>query len=341
MLVVPLVVRGIRGSLSNSCLRSSLHHQNNISSSLHYHNSLRSSLHRHSSVSGIRCYASEVNAEQDEESTNTQQTDEHEISRRDFRFIFPEFLPDPKPEWRNTIAEKLSRRDMLNRRDKIEIPEFYVGSSLAVTVSDENSTHPNKISRFVGKCIDRGGTGLRAWFSVRNVIEGQGVEFMYQMYNPSMLKIEVLRLEKSIDEDLYYLRDAPPEYSVVPFDMEPEILPEGTSVPINKTIVPLNPRPWTKHWEKYQEVVYKGYSLANPYPTPGKVKRMMRWMAENNPGYQMQTLKYDMMRDYRNTIPVEEQDKIWEEVGDKLESRDNQMRKVAVKRAFIRPTKKL
>jgi len=93
-------------------------------------------LHRHSSVSGIRCYASEVNAEQDEESTNTQQTDEHEISRRDFRFIFPEFLPDPKPEWRNTIAEKLSRRDMLNRRDKIEIPEFYVGSSLAVTVSE-------------------------------------------------------------------------------------------------------------------------------------------------------------------------------------------------------------
>ena len=22
-------------------------------------------------------------------------------------------------------------------------------------------------------------------------------------------------------------------------------------------VVPLNPRPWTKHWEKYQEVVYK------------------------------------------------------------------------------------
>ena len=30
-------------------------------------------------------------------------------------------------------------------------------------------------------------------------------------------------------------RDAPQEYSTVPFDMEPEILPEGSPVPVNKT----------------------------------------------------------------------------------------------------------
>ena len=38
-----------------------------------------------------------------------------------------------------------------------------------------------------------------------NIYYLQGVEFMYQMYNPSLLKVEVLKLEKSIDEDLYYL----------------------------------------------------------------------------------------------------------------------------------------
>ena len=53
---------------------------------------------------------------------------------------------------------------------------------MAVTFSDSCSPHPNKLSRFVGICIDRGGCGLRAWFIVRNIIEGQGVEFMYQMY---------------------------------------------------------------------------------------------------------------------------------------------------------------
>ena len=30
-------------------------------------------------------------------------------------------------------------------------------------------------------------------------------------------------------------RDAPQEYSTVPFDMEPEILPEGAPVPVNNT----------------------------------------------------------------------------------------------------------
>jgi len=45
-----------------------------------------------------------------------------------FRFVYPEFLPDPKLDWRNRIREKLERIDMLRRRSNIEIPEFYVGS---------------------------------------------------------------------------------------------------------------------------------------------------------------------------------------------------------------------
>lgn len=275
------------------------------------------------------------------EETISQKYNDSTLSRRDYRFIFPEFLPDPKPEWRNSLAEKLTRRDMLNRRENVEIPEFYVGSYLAVSVSDKSSPHPNKVSRFVGICIDRGGTGLRSWFTVRNVIDGQGVEFMYQMYNPSLLKIEVLKLEKSVDEELYYLRDAPQEYSTVPFDMEPQILPEGSPVPISNKIIQLNSRPWTNHWDRYADVLYKGYTFENAYPTPGKVRKMMRWMAEGNLGYQLQTLKYDMMKDYRNTIPVEQQDQIWEEVGQALETRDTQMRRVAAKRAFVRPTKKM
>lgn len=44
-----------------------------------------------------------------------------------FRVVFPDFLPDPKPEFRNKLREKLERRDMLNRRNIMEIPEFYVG----------------------------------------------------------------------------------------------------------------------------------------------------------------------------------------------------------------------
>ena len=66
------------------------------------------------------------------------------VTRRDLRFIFPEFLPDPEPRFRNRIVERLMRRDMLRRRNIVEIPEFYVGSVVAVTVSDKNAPSSNK-----------------------------------------------------------------------------------------------------------------------------------------------------------------------------------------------------
>merc|ERR1719209_552357 len=54
------------------------------------------------------------------------------LSRRDYRFIFPEFLPDPNPSFRNSVAERLQRQDMIARREVVEIPEFYVGTIMAV-----------------------------------------------------------------------------------------------------------------------------------------------------------------------------------------------------------------
>lgn len=48
------------------------------------------------------------------------------------------------------------------------------------------------------------------------------------MYDPSIHKIEVLKLEKRLDDELLYLRDALPEYSTFDPNMETEILPEGT-----------------------------------------------------------------------------------------------------------------
>ena len=68
----------------------------------------------------------------------------HKVTRRDLRFIFPEFLPDPEPRFRNRTVERLMRQDMLRRRNAVEIPEFYVGSVIAVTVSDKNAPASNK-----------------------------------------------------------------------------------------------------------------------------------------------------------------------------------------------------
>ena len=50
------------------------------------------------------------------------ETNDEKLSRRDYRFIFPEFLPDPNLKFRNPLAEKLQRKDLLARRNQVEIP---------------------------------------------------------------------------------------------------------------------------------------------------------------------------------------------------------------------------
>ena len=112
----------------------------------------------------------------------------------------------------------------------------------------------------MGIIIDRGGTGLRAWIIVRNVIDGLGVEFMYDLYSPTVKEIEVLRLEKRIDDELYYLRDCDPKHSTFPVDMQAELLADGQSVPVNEDVLPLRPFPWSRKWHRYADRLF-GYSF--------------------------------------------------------------------------------
>lgn len=107
------------------------------------------------------------------------------------RFAYPEFLPDPNMRYRNKIRERMERKDMLARRSNVEIPEFYVGSIIAVLHSDPHA--PGKNNRFMGICIQREGCGLRAHFILRNVIDGEGVEVHFDLYDPTIQRIDVIR----------------------------------------------------------------------------------------------------------------------------------------------------
>jgi len=265
------------------------------------------------------------------------------LDRREFRHIFPDFLPDPERKYRNRTVEKLCRKDMVRRRSVVEIPEFYVGSLMAVTWADQHSQDKSKTSRFVGLCINRGGCMLNSWIKLRNVIDGQGIEFLFYLYSPVVQKIETLRLRKVLDEDLEYLRDCPLEHSTFPQNSELEILPEGVPVPIEDKVITLNPMPWRKryeviahrykgfriNWEEWKEMSQKKYRFKH-----------WAWFQHLNPGWHEEVLEYDLLLQYHETIPVEEQDAIWREVGAFLEERDQQMKKVAAKRAFLKPEKR-
>ncbi|XP_022045087.1 39S ribosomal protein L19, mitochondrial [Acanthochromis polyacanthus] len=162
------------------------------------------------------------------------------------KFLSPEFIP---PRQRtNPLKFSIERKDMIRRRKILNIPEFYAGSILAVSMADPNAT--GKINRFVGICIQRGGKGLGATFVLRNIINHQGVEICYELYNPRIQKIEVLKLEKRLDDNLMYLRDALPEYSTVDPDMKPVPFSLTGEVPLNELKVKMRPKPWSKRWER-------------------------------------------------------------------------------------------
>lgn len=167
---------------------------------------------------------------------------------------YPDFLPDPLDH--NPFLVSLCIEDMLERRKVLEIPEFYVGSILRVETTNEYSD--TKRTKFTGICIERRGRLEAHYFTLRNVIEGQGVEIRFEMYNPLILGIEVLKLQKRLDDELLYLRDAPLEYSTIPEDLQPDVIDEFTEVPIDKTIVKLNPPPWSRRWERH---LYKGIHM--------------------------------------------------------------------------------
>jgi large subunit ribosomal protein L19 len=242
----------------------------------------------------------------------------------DYRFKYREFLPDPEQRLRNPIREKLERMDMIARRSVINIPEFYVGSIIAVTSSDAHSA--NKTNRFLGICIEKKNTSLATFFTLRNCIDNQGVEIKYDLYDPTIQKIEVIRLEKRLDDDLQYLRDALPEFSTFDMNMETEIHAEGSEVPVNPLQVKLRPRPWTQKWERKP---YKGIENIDALLYPNHQRKAA---IASKPWEE-----YDLMLQYRKTIPEEEQVKIFSEIQPKLReiNEENKKKMKATRRGAI------
>lgn len=123
------------------------------------------------------------------------------------------------------------------------------------------------------------------------------------MYSPLIQKVEVLRLEKRLDDELFYLRDAPAEFSTVPFNLEAVSHPPGAPVPVNTTKVKLGPRPWHERWERRN---LRGVQdLGLPEKFYEKAKKVAKPWEE-----------YDLMLKYRTSINPQETDEVMDEVAE-------------------------
>ena len=89
---------------------------------------------------------------------------------------------------------------------KAEVPYFEIGDTVDVHCRILEGDK-QRIQIFSGVVIARSGSGTREMFSVRRIVQGEGVERKFPLHSPRVDKIEVKRAGVVRRAKLYYLRD--------------------------------------------------------------------------------------------------------------------------------------
>jgi large subunit ribosomal protein L19 len=87
-----------------------------------------------------------------------------------------------------------------------EVTDFHVGDNVDVHVKIKEGDR-ERVQIFSGVVMTRRGRGASAMFTVRRIVNEEGVERSWPLFCPSVSKIEVKRRGKIRRAKLYYLRD--------------------------------------------------------------------------------------------------------------------------------------
>jgi large subunit ribosomal protein L19 len=88
---------------------------------------------------------------------------------------------------------------------KKDVVEFRIGDQVDVHQRILEGTK-ERIQVFSGVVIARRGEGMRETFTVRRIVQGEGVERIFPLHSPKIAKIEVKRTGRVRRAKLYYLR---------------------------------------------------------------------------------------------------------------------------------------
>ena len=97
-------------------------------------------------------------------------------------------------------------RELEKEFAKKQLDGFDVGDTVDVHVRIVEG-EKERIQIFNGVVISRRGTGLGAMFTVRRLVQGEGVERVFPINSPRIEKIAVKRSGKTRRAKLYYLRE--------------------------------------------------------------------------------------------------------------------------------------
>jgi len=99
------------------------------------------------------------------------------------------------------IVDEIEKENM-----KEKVPQCKVGDLVDVHVKTVEG-EKERIQVFNGTVISKKGSGNRTTITVRRVVQGEGVERVFPIHSPNIVKIVVKKSHKIRRAKLYYLRD--------------------------------------------------------------------------------------------------------------------------------------
>ena len=88
---------------------------------------------------------------------------------------------------------------------KENIPHFEIGDTVDVHCKIHEG-NKERIQVFSGTVIARKGRGMNAMFTVRRIVNNEGVERIFPLNSPNVVDVRPVRSGKSKRAKLYYLR---------------------------------------------------------------------------------------------------------------------------------------
>jgi large subunit ribosomal protein L19 len=96
--------------------------------------------------------------------------------------------------------------EVMKAAHKREIEKFQIGDTVDVHHWIELG-EKGRTQVFSGTVIARRGSGPAEMFTVRRIVQGEGVERVFPIHSPKIMKIEVKRTGRVRRAKLFYLRD--------------------------------------------------------------------------------------------------------------------------------------
>lgn len=89
---------------------------------------------------------------------------------------------------------------------KQNLPQFEVGDTVDVQVKIVEGAR-ERVQVFNGTVIARKGRGINEMFTVRRIVNNEGVERVFPIHSPNVVGIDVRRSGHTRRSKLYYLRE--------------------------------------------------------------------------------------------------------------------------------------